>query len=218
MKNSEYGRSMVEMLGVLTVVGVMSVGGITGYSKMMAHYKINKAIQQIEQISSKLISVGSGAASYEGLSNASAIKFDAIPSEAREANDSNLVNPFGGKIIIEAAAFLDPDDLPAAGVVDKQAFTISYTDLPEDACVALGSHNWAGGKNTNLIGIGIVPAETQLSSVESLIYQNCDGSKSGSKLTACSNGSTYSVPLSVSIAANVCNCANDTCAIIFKYF
>jgi len=218
MINSEYGRSMIEMLGVLAVVGVMSVGGITGYTKMMSQYKINKAIQQIEQISSKLISVGSGAASYEGLSNASAIKFDAIPSEARDGNGTNLVNPFGGKIIIEAAAFLASGSLPTAGAVDKQAFTISYTDLPEDACMAIGSHNWYGGKNTNLIGIGIVPAETQLSNIEALLYQGCSGSKSGNNLAACSNGATYSLPLSVSTVASVCSCANDTCAIMFKYF
>ena len=29
------GRSMIEMLGVLAIVGVLSVGGIAGYSKAM---------------------------------------------------------------------------------------------------------------------------------------------------------------------------------------
>lgn len=34
MTNScEKGRSMIEMLGVLAIVGVLSVGGIAGYSK-----------------------------------------------------------------------------------------------------------------------------------------------------------------------------------------
>ena len=38
------GRSMVEMLGVLAIIGVLSVGAIAGYSKAMEKYKINKMI------------------------------------------------------------------------------------------------------------------------------------------------------------------------------
>lgn len=41
-KNLEKGRSMIEMLGVLAIVGVLSVGGIAGYSKAMRMYKLNK--------------------------------------------------------------------------------------------------------------------------------------------------------------------------------
>ena len=36
------GRSMVEMLGVLAIIGVLSVGAIAGYSKAMFKYKLNK--------------------------------------------------------------------------------------------------------------------------------------------------------------------------------
>ncbi len=40
------GRSMIEMLGVLAIVGVLSVGGIAGYSKAMEMYKIDKALEE----------------------------------------------------------------------------------------------------------------------------------------------------------------------------
>ena len=40
-----FGRSMIEMLGVLAIIGVLSVGGIAGYSKAMEKYKINKAVE-----------------------------------------------------------------------------------------------------------------------------------------------------------------------------
>lgn len=42
MKNNQLGRSMIEMLGVLAIIGVLSVGGIAGYSKAMQMYAINK--------------------------------------------------------------------------------------------------------------------------------------------------------------------------------
>ena len=41
-KNDQTGRSMVEMLGVLAIIGVLSVGGIAGYSKAMTKFKITK--------------------------------------------------------------------------------------------------------------------------------------------------------------------------------
>ena len=41
------GRSMVEMLGVLAIIGVLSVGAISGYSKAMLKYKLNKQSEQL---------------------------------------------------------------------------------------------------------------------------------------------------------------------------
>ena len=42
MRVNESGRSMIEMLGVLAIIGVLSVGGIAGYSKDMNKFKTNK--------------------------------------------------------------------------------------------------------------------------------------------------------------------------------
>ncbi len=44
------GRSMIEMLGVLAIIGVLSVGGIAGYSKAMRKYKLNKQSEQINMV------------------------------------------------------------------------------------------------------------------------------------------------------------------------
>ncbi len=41
------GRSMVEMLGVLAIIGVLSVGAIVGYSYGMAKYRANETINDI---------------------------------------------------------------------------------------------------------------------------------------------------------------------------
>ena len=49
-KNFETGRSMLEMLGVLAIVGVLSVGGIAGYSKAMEQFKVNKIIQDYNSL------------------------------------------------------------------------------------------------------------------------------------------------------------------------
>lgn len=52
---TQSGRSMVEMLGVLAIIGVLSVGAIAGYSKAMFKYKLNKQTTQIGYILDYLI-------------------------------------------------------------------------------------------------------------------------------------------------------------------
>ena len=51
----ENGRSMVEMLGVLAIIGVLSVGAIAGYSKAMMKYKLNKQTEQVNTLISDII-------------------------------------------------------------------------------------------------------------------------------------------------------------------
>ena len=54
-KFNEIGRSMVEMLGVLAIIGVLSVGAIAGYSKAMMKYKLNKHAESFNQLLNNVI-------------------------------------------------------------------------------------------------------------------------------------------------------------------
>ena len=49
------GRSMIEMLGVLAIIGVLSVGGIAGYSKAMEKFKITKAVGEYNMLVQGLV-------------------------------------------------------------------------------------------------------------------------------------------------------------------
>ena len=44
------GRSMVEMLGVLAVIGVLSLGGLAGFNKAMTKHKLNQHLDGINKI------------------------------------------------------------------------------------------------------------------------------------------------------------------------
>jgi hypothetical protein len=44
---SERGRSMIEMLGVLTIIGLLSVTGLYGYKKAMEKLSLNRQAQQV---------------------------------------------------------------------------------------------------------------------------------------------------------------------------
>ena len=53
----ENGRSMVEMLGVLAIIGVLSVGAIAGYSKAMFKYKLNKYAESTNMFINNFIQI-----------------------------------------------------------------------------------------------------------------------------------------------------------------
>ncbi|MBR5129838.1 MAG: hypothetical protein IKV03_01245 [Alphaproteobacteria bacterium] len=44
----ESGRSMLEMLGVLAIAGVLSIGGVTGYSYAMNKYRANETLNELQ--------------------------------------------------------------------------------------------------------------------------------------------------------------------------
>lgn len=49
--NQESGRSMVEMLGVLAIIGVLSIGGIAGYTMAMNRYRANEVVNAAAMLS-----------------------------------------------------------------------------------------------------------------------------------------------------------------------
>lgn len=53
-KKSESGRSMVEMLGVLAIIGVLSVGGIAGYSLSMRRHRANQVVDYVSKFAATL--------------------------------------------------------------------------------------------------------------------------------------------------------------------
>ena len=129
---NQNGRSMIEMLGVLAIIGVLSVGGIAGYSKAMMKYRINKTIEQITLIAGNVRSFFAPQKTYEGLCNTQTTncvgssvgfgrqiikKAKLIPEEMM--NGDETTNSFGYKLNLFA---------------DNGGFYIQTT-LPTEACI-----------------------------------------------------------------------------------
>ncbi len=100
------GRSMVEMLGVLAIIGVLSVGAIAGYSKAMMKYKLNK---HAEQMNTVINAVARNVHSFDNLSaNGSPnaltpifIKMGEIPTEmVKSAGGEFIYDIFGQRWLI----------------------------------------------------------------------------------------------------------------------
>ena len=95
------GRSMVEMLGVLAIIGVLSVGAIAGYSKAMMKYKLNKQAEQISWLLNVMYRYKSEFGRNPQRINLTSyfIKLGEIP-ENMIAADTSLHDVFNSKILL----------------------------------------------------------------------------------------------------------------------
>ncbi|MBO5285125.1 MAG: type II secretion system protein [Alphaproteobacteria bacterium] len=50
MKRDELGRSMIEMLGVLAIVGILSIGAISGFQKAMFKHRLQKTTEEYNML------------------------------------------------------------------------------------------------------------------------------------------------------------------------
>ncbi len=233
MKNSEKitsrypqsGRSMIEMLGVLAIIGVLSVGGIAGYSKAMMKYRINKTIEQISLISANIRTFFSNQKNYSGLyvslmpveesDNYYQLikKAKILPDEMLvDCNNKKCVeNIFGGKVEImdtpRKSSELDPD------APFYTSFYIMYTDIPQEACVELATLDWGNTAGSGLIAVSA--GNTDMPNNESL--QGCNGKVDTNVTIACPNGSTVSIPMPVDKAVNACS-GDDDNEIVIKFY
>ncbi len=192
---NQNGRSMIEMLGVLAIIGVLSVGGIAGYSKAMQRYRINKAIEQITLIAGNIRSFFRG--NYEDFNAANYMdiikKAKLVPNEmwsdtavssSISGVSSNIINTFGGVVQI--------DYMPREKD-DYKAFHITYTDIPDEICIELIAQDWsiAGAKAIEINRTGYTE-ETEIAD--------------------------YLLPVSIDKAINACETTRGTVPLIRFFF
>ena len=96
-----HGRSMVEMLGVLAIIGVLSVGAIAGYSKAMMKYKLNKQAEQLNQLVNTVSQYHMQIHSENAISLVPIFKkLNVIPVEMIKDVSDTIYDVFGNEITI----------------------------------------------------------------------------------------------------------------------
>lgn len=141
--SEQSGRSMIEMLGVLAIIGVLSVGGIAGYSKAMAKYKQNKLGDQISMLITNLRTLYGNSADYNGLDNAAAINMGAVDKEM-QGSSNTITNVYTGNVTVTAVT---------VNSVANAGFQLAITKLPKPACVYMMSADWGSSVGSGWISI-----------------------------------------------------------------
>ena len=215
MKNNENGRSMIEMLGVLAIIGVLSVGGIAGYSIAMMKYRTNKTIEQISMIVTNVRTLFGSQKNYKALGATTTgsliAKAKLFPDELLNGSTDIIENgnPFGGAIELVAAARASKDNALCTKCGDAKAFVVAFTNIPEEACMDLATQDWGSASGSGLIEANVVNK-----------VENTTLSTFQEKIAACSAGNGIACggkgPMTAANAAAVCD--GDENALLLKFY
>ena len=125
-KSSETGRSMVEMLGVIAIIGLITVGAVTSVGFVDNMYRVNAALIEADKLAQDIIDTYSWSRTYADV-NVNFLCQEKILTCEGENNTTR--HKWGGEIEVE------PADLVDAG--DNYSFTITYKNVPATACEML---------------------------------------------------------------------------------
>lgn len=143
---AQSGRSMIEMLGVLAIIGVLSVGGLVGYSKAMERYRVNETINQVNYIVQNTRNLFRNQPNSYGSLD---FDYNKRMSDAEHPNRSivdkakvfptalvknDYKNLFGGEIYYYADGRFSDDD--------GKAFVLYFAGIPQEACIELTTRDW----------------------------------------------------------------------------
>ena len=199
------GRSMIEMLGVLAIIGVLSVGGIAGYSKAMTKFKTNQIADQVSTIVTNIKTLYAQQKNYEGLNYISAFQLGVTPTEL----GSDLTNPFNGGVDVKA------DDK------DINRFIVYYYGLPKEACISLVTNDWGASLSSGLVAMAATnELQTTIpNNSNNEMHIGCQGEDGDYGVyIACPGGSVLSVPMSPEKASAACACdEGNTCSVGWMY-
>ena len=206
-KKEQTGRSMIEMLGVLAIIGVLSIGGLAGYSKAMERYRVNETINQVIHIVQNTRDLFRtqknfyGAMDFDINKNMSAADnpnriFDSkakiFPTALVKNNYKNL---FDGEIRYCADGRFTEDD--------SKAFILIFYGIPQEACIELATRDWQSG--LGLVAMKIQGPTFSGYSIQEAYSGNCTTRYEQSNSITCAKD----MPVRIEHAVIACNNKKD---------
>lgn len=107
----------------IPLLGIVSIGLINSYTQVMEKYKINRTLNQISSLIANIRTAYAEEPSYLGLDN-DAVKNAGLAAKEMIDVNNNLINPFGGEIIISN---------------NGELFSITYLGLHQNSCRIVSS-------------------------------------------------------------------------------
>ncbi|MBO5037837.1 MAG: hypothetical protein J6C85_00050 [Alphaproteobacteria bacterium] len=219
---NQTGRSMVEMLGVLAIVGILSVSGIAGFQKAMMKHRTNKTFDEIATIAANIQTLFANYKMYEGTAtdcgshndekcNDFSTLLDSDLDFLKNAGvfpegmfvDGKLVNPFNG--VVEVSSW------------EPKFLFIIFEDLPKEACIALVTHNWMNVAY-GYVGLSVASEWGNTTPMDCYLREDEDWDEVlDGELNACTWGKTIPHPVPFDIAAQGCNCRTGACKISIQF-
>jgi len=150
MLNNESGRSMIEMLGVLAIIGVMTVGGLNVIGRSRQMHELSQLVAEVSKVamtSKKL------ACDYD----------DAYGSYTMFLYKSEA---YSDELDYENGKFIGPMDSEITIDGDLSTFEVSVAGLNSDACIQLAGNDWGKTGTNGFLGVCVGSGECSPSSDE----------------------------------------------------
>jgi type II secretory pathway pseudopilin PulG len=166
------GRSIVEMLGVLAIMGVITVIGIAGYQKAVAALNRSGTVSDVAELAQEVRSLYSGHSFVDSNLQSNVIG-------VRGMTGDTIPNRFGGYYELGLAG----TPINGDGVQQSAFFKITITHLPQTDCIFLSTQNWPDARDRDgkdnggraIIGDGTGASGTCQTGAENkitLVYQS----------------------------------------------
>ena len=155
MNDLQNGRSMLEMLGVLAIVGILTVGGFNLVTKVNNNNQINSVIDEISGLASRVRRVARDYTTGDDTFLKYVCKAKAYPDslecDLADPSDEDKCNctSFTGSADVEYE--LAKADYPLS-------FTIKAKDLNNEMCMALLTANFGTENSTGFSGFDGISA------------------------------------------------------------
>ncbi len=163
----ERGRTMIEMAGVLAIIGALTAGSLGLYYMAMSRFKTSNAVQEISAIYSGMKDYYMGQADYgSGNINGILINAEIFPASMVKGG-TNVRNPWNGTVSVSADS--------ANGT-----FTITYAAVPDAACTKLATLDLGSTATSGLQDVVVNGTAMTLPSTVSQAASRCVNGDSNS--------------------------------------
>jgi len=199
---NQFGRSMVEMIGVLTIVGVLSIGGIAGYLKASEMLRTSKLKDDLSHLIANIRTVYFTQDSYANISAENIIRVGIVPDHMISDDNSSIINRLGGTVSLSPAKITDDEN---------GAFILIFNGLDSKTCNALIIENWGSDVQTGFIGMSISKTGDMTAQTSGLV----DAEFATTETVFHSRDLPMAL---ISQSYDACNCTDQTlCSIAWKF-
>ena len=146
-KDLQSGRSMIEMLGVLAIIGVLTVGGFSLVSKATTENRINNVIDEVSSLSQRVRNI-----------------FRDYVTLEKPTGDTDITEyvynarAYPNVLEYNASGYFEDDEdvnikINYTSSNDIHYFILELSNLNEDVCMGIANGKWGSAASNGFIGI-----------------------------------------------------------------
>ena len=156
-KTNQNGRSMIEMLGVLAVIGVLTVGGFSLVGKVSTSHRANTLVDEVGALANRTRTIFHEFVIDKTSENQVDTDMNQYICEARAYPES--LEPTLSDNKCAAGSFTDKDDAKFDVIRYRDTTTkidyyyIKVSQLDKDLCMALSQSSWGSPSINGFLGI-----------------------------------------------------------------